>query len=75
MDADQKASAERERQLESLCFTKCDKMERQGSLRNHKTAYNTLTKLGQPHRDNLRRLGYSFRPYEHRIFTHSEPKF
>ena len=47
---------ERERQLEFLCRTKCGKMR----LENHLTGYNCLKKLRNPHRANLRRLGYSF---------------
>ena len=66
MELDASAEAERERQLDALCLTKCEKMEQRGSLANHKTGYNCLAKVGEPHRANLRRMGYSFRSLEHR---------
>ena len=46
--------AERARALESLCVTKCKEMD----LTNHKTAYNALRKIQQPHKDNFKRMGY-----------------
>ena len=46
--------AEKEHALSFLCKTKCAEMD----LQNHKTAYNALKNIQQPHRDNLKRLGY-----------------
>ena len=46
--------AERERALTILCVAKCSKMD----LTNHRTAWNALKNLQQPHRDNLKRMGY-----------------
>ena len=46
--------AEKERALTSLCIAKCGGMD----LANHKTAYNALKNIKQPHKDNLKRCGY-----------------
>ena len=45
---------ERERALAKLCVSKCSKMD----LTNHKTAYFAIRNLPQPHKDNLKRMGY-----------------
>ena len=42
--------------LERLCYEKCHKMD----LANHKTAFNALRDLQNPHLDNLKHMGYSF---------------
>ena len=53
---DEKAmETERRRQLRALCHTKCKDMV----LVNHITGYNCLKKLENPHRSNLKRMGYS----------------
>ena len=55
---DEKAmETERRRQLRTLCYTKCKDMV----LTNHITGFNCLKKLGDPHRSNLKRMGYSLR--------------
>ena len=55
---DEKAmETERRRQLRTLCYTKCKDMV----LTNHITGYNCLKKLEDPHRSNLKRMGYSLR--------------
>ena len=41
--------------LRTLCREKCSEMD----LKNHRTAYNALKKIGEPHRTNLQHMGYS----------------
>ena len=41
--------------LRRLCWEKCRSMD----LKNHKTAFNALHKIGDPHLSNLKRMGYS----------------
>ena len=45
---------EREEALTNLCVGKCGGMD----LTNHKTAYNALVNLPEPHSTNLRHMGY-----------------
>ena len=46
--------SERQRALSALCVAKVGEME----IMNHKTAWNALRKIKQPHKDNLKRMGY-----------------
>ena len=55
LDTDEKVETERRRQLRTLCYVKCKDMV----LSNHITGYNCLKKLENPHRSNLKRMGYS----------------
>ena len=41
--------------LRTLCREKCSEMD----LKNHRTAYNALKKIGEPHRTSLQHMGYS----------------
>ena len=41
--------------LTDLCITKCTKLD----LKNHITAWNALKKIGKPHDEMLKRMGYS----------------
>ena len=43
--------------LRTLCREKCSEMD----LKNHRTAYNALKKIGEPHRSSLQHMGYSAR--------------
>ena len=43
--------------LRRLCWEKCNGMD----LGNHRTAFNALMNIGQPHVDNLKMMGYSKR--------------
>ena len=47
--------SEREKALTELSVRKCREMD----LRNHLTAYNALQELPEPHKANLKRMGYS----------------
>jgi hypothetical protein len=49
---------QREEALTSLCVGKCSGMD----LANHRTAWNALGKLPEPHKANLIRMGYSSLP-------------
>jgi len=62
--------AERARALTSLCVTKCSEMD----LTNHKTAYNALKKIQQPHKDNLKRMGYCEEHEKNDTFTAQLPR-
>ena len=46
--------SERKLALATLCRNKCSQMD----LTNHLTGFLALQKLPQPHRDNLKRMGY-----------------
>ncbi len=59
--------AERERALTILCVAKCSAMD----LTNHRTAWNALKNLQQPHRDNLKRMGYCV----HTVSTENAARF
>ena len=43
--------------LRTLCREKCSEMD----LKNHRTSYNALKKIGEPHRTCLQHMGYSVR--------------
>ena len=49
---------QREEALSALCVGKCKEMD----LTNHRTAWNALRGLPQPHKDNLLRMGYGSWP-------------
>ena len=51
--------AEKQRALSALCIAKVGEMD----IMNHKTAWNALRKIKQPHKDNLRRMGYCERKH------------
>ena len=48
-------SEQREEALRKLCIGKVKDMD----LGNHQTAWNALKNLPSPHKDNLKRMGYS----------------
>lgn len=54
---------EREAAVAELCVRKCADMNAAQSLRNHKTGWNALKNLCEPHKSNLKRMGYSIRRY------------
>ena len=52
-------AAEREAAVAELCVRKCTDMDAAGSLGNHKTGWYALRNLCEPHKSNLKRMGYS----------------
>ena len=57
-DKPQSERRQREEALSALCVGKCKEMD----LTNHRTAWNALRGLPQPHKDNLVRMGYGSWP-------------
>ena len=48
----------REAAVTDLCIRKCTEMDAMGSLKNHKTGWNALKALPEPHKSNLKQMGY-----------------
>ena len=62
--SDEKAQSEemkaREAAVTDLCIRKCTEMDAMGSLKNHKTGWRALKSLPEPHKSNLKQMGYGF---------------
>ena len=68
--SDEKAQTEemkaREAAVTDLCIRKCTEMDAMGSLKNHKTGWRALKALPEPHKSNLKKMGYVTRLAVHR---------
>ena len=61
---------DRETAVTKLAIAKVEGM----AIGNHKTAYNALHNLSEPHRTNLRRMGYGILFYILRFEAQNDPK-
>ena len=66
---------EREEAVAELCVRKCTDLDTAGSLRNHKTGWNALKNIREPHKSNLKRMGYSIVENSFRDWQKKNDKF